>query len=374
MRGQRARAVALVATAICLPAGVATSGGAAQASVTVAPPTLPSGTVGSPYSNTITVGGPSPPYTVRVTQGVLPSGLSLSPAGSLGGTPTRSGSFAFTISAFTSAGTYVGFRDYVVAISWRPGGGSKAYFADDFETGLGKWKLWGGANAYSVVTGERGQGAAITVGPSTTGATSSASELASLWLDWPFAYAGAGQSTWYAAKVRFPGGYQPTAGQWNWFMEWHNDIATSGYRGAYSPGLGVFTDYPVTSRPGRNPRLAFRIMSGPVTAPRKYVFALGKNSLKRNWWYDILVHFVWSADASVGLAELWVDGKLVISTRIPTLFSHPSGSTSYNSFGLYNYRPKASWDASIHFDRIRIGPTKASVVGKRRPNPPARHL
>lgn len=364
--------VVLVAASLFLVAGVAASEGAAPTTASIAPSTLPNGTIGTAYSQSVTVSGLSPPYTVRVTQGALPSGLSLSLGGALTGTPTTPGSFAFTISAFTSSGTYVAFRDYVVTVSTRSRGRGKAYFADDFETGLAKWNQWGQANAFTLVPGRTGRGASISVGPSTTEAISAGSELASLWLNPPVAHAGAGQDTWYAAKVKFPNGYQATTGQWNWFMEWHNDEATGSYPGAYSSALGVFTDYPVTPHPGLNPRLAFRLMGGSVRSPQQYVVKLRANSLKRGWWYDILVHFVWSPDASLGLAELWLDGKLVVSRHFPTLYRHPSGETSYNFFGLYNYRPMASWDASIHFDRVRIGPTKASVGGITATRPPAR--
>jgi hypothetical protein len=112
-------------------------------------------------------------------------------------------------------------------------------------------------------------------------------------------------------------------------------------------------------------------MGGSVTSPKQRVFTLPANSLRRGWWYDILVHFVWSADPSVGLAELWIDGRRTGSAHFPTLYRHPSGATSFNYFGLYNYRPKASWDASIHFDRVRIGPTRASVVGRVTKSPTA---
>jgi hypothetical protein len=364
MRGERARIIALVAAALFLVAWAGASQSSAQQAVEITPVTLSQARVGAAYSQTVVAGGPAPPYTVRVTQGALPAGLSLSPSGALAGTPTRAGSFAFTISAFTSDGTYVAFRDYVIRVSPAVRRSGKAYFADDFGRGLGKWNLWGGTKPFRLVRGRADLGVSITVGPSTTGPTSSTSEIAALWLDWPLAHADAGQETWYAAQVKFPKSYRPTTGQWNWFLAWHNDDATAAYPGAYSCALGIFTDYPVRSSPGRNPRIAFRLMGGSVTSPTQHVFALPRNSLKRGWWYDILVHFVWSADPSVGLAQLWIDGKRVDSTRFPTLYQHPNGDTSYNAFGLYNYRPKASWDASIYFDRVRIGPTRASVVGK----------
>ena len=45
----------------------------------------------------------------------------------------------------------------------------------------------------------------------------------------------------------------------------------------------------------------------------------------------------------------------------PTLYTLPNGATSFSYFGLYHYRLKASWNASIYFDRVRIGPTLSSV-------------
>jgi hypothetical protein len=363
MRVQRARAVALVAVALCLFTCVASSG-IAQSAVTIAPATLPATEVGTAYSQSVTARGPAPPYTVRVTQGALPPGLSLSPGGTLSGRPSKVGSFFFTISAFTSDGTYVAFRDYVLRIGPAGRRSGRAYFADDFENGLGKWNLWGDAKPYGLVRGKAGRGASITVGPSTTGPTSSASEIASLWLNWPIARAGDGQDTWYAVQVKFPTSFQATTGQWNWFLAWHNDDATAAYPGAFSCELGIYTDYPFRSSPGKNPRIAFRLMGGSVTSPTRYTFTLPSNSLRRGWWYDILIHFVWSADPRVGVAELWLDGKQVGSRRFPTLYRHPNGATSYNAFGLYNYRPKASWDSSIHFDRVRIGPTQASVMAR----------
>lgn len=358
------RVVTLLAATVCLSTGVSAAGRSTQSTVTIDPAVIPPAMVGKVYRVPIATSGPAPRYTLRVTQGGLPPGLSLTSGGVLAGTPTSSGMFAFTIAAFTPEETYVAFRDYVTRVALPTRQAGPAYFADDFENGLGKWNLWGTASSYSLVQGRRGQAASITVGPSTTGPTSSVSEIASLWLDWPAARADAGQRTWYAAKVRFPVGYRATTGQWNWFMSWHNDETTGSYPYAYSPALGVYTDYPIGAQPGRNPRLAFRLLGGPVTSPQKHTVTLPPNSLRLGWWYDIVVGFVWSANADEGLAELWLDGKRVVSKRFPTLYRHPSGATSYNGFGLYNYRPKATWDASIHFDRVRIGPTRASVADK----------
>jgi hypothetical protein len=192
-----------------------------------------------------------------------------------------------------------------------------------------------------------------------------------LWLDWPRAHAQAGDDTWYAVKVLFPTAFQATTGQWNWIVEWHDDPRTSA-TGAVSTALAVYTDFPVSDAPGKNPRLAFRVKGGSVNAPQQFLFTMPRNSLRLNHWYDLRIHFVWSPDPRTGLVQLWIDGRRVVSTRFPTLYTIPGGETSYNYFGLYNYRLKAAWAATVSFDRVRIGPTAASVATPRRPpRPPA---
>ena len=65
--------------------------------ITVNPASLPAGTVGSAYSQSITATGGTAPHTFAVTAGTLPAGLSLSSSGSLTGTPTAGGTFNFTV-------------------------------------------------------------------------------------------------------------------------------------------------------------------------------------------------------------------------------------------------------------------------------------
>jgi hypothetical protein len=67
--------------------------------VTGAPP---AGTVGTAYTHTFTASG-SAPITYTLTSGSLPPGVTLSPAGSLSGTPTAAGSYGATITASNGA-------------------------------------------------------------------------------------------------------------------------------------------------------------------------------------------------------------------------------------------------------------------------------
>ena len=81
-------------------------------SLTVNPATLPNGTVGTAYSQTITASGGAVPYTYAVSAGTLPAGLSLNPStGAITGTPTASGPASFTIQA-TDNGGNTGSRAY----------------------------------------------------------------------------------------------------------------------------------------------------------------------------------------------------------------------------------------------------------------------
>jgi hypothetical protein len=74
-----------------LPIGISTS-------------TLPSGTVGSSYNQSLAATGGITPYTWSVSAGALPPGLALATNGVLGGTPTASGSYSFTVRVADAGG------------------------------------------------------------------------------------------------------------------------------------------------------------------------------------------------------------------------------------------------------------------------------
>lgn len=59
---------------------------------------LPDGVVGALYSATLMAGGGAPPYKWSLSQGALPSGLTLDAAtGRITGTPTAEGTFSITV-------------------------------------------------------------------------------------------------------------------------------------------------------------------------------------------------------------------------------------------------------------------------------------
>ncbi|MGD0059075.1 MAG: putative Ig domain-containing protein [Verrucomicrobiia bacterium] len=68
------------------------------------PTVLTGGTVGTTYSQTITASGGTGPYSYADTLGTLPTGLSLSSAGVLSGTPTAAGQYNFKVTATDTKG------------------------------------------------------------------------------------------------------------------------------------------------------------------------------------------------------------------------------------------------------------------------------
>jgi hypothetical protein len=96
----------------------------ATVTVTVTAPTLalsptagalPAGTVDTAYSQTVTASNGTAPYSYAVTSGTLPSGLTLSGAGELSGTPDTDGAYSFDVTATDTYGA-TGTASYSLAI------------------------------------------------------------------------------------------------------------------------------------------------------------------------------------------------------------------------------------------------------------------
>jgi hypothetical protein len=84
--------------------------------ITLSPATLPDGTVGTAYSQTITGAGGTAPYTFTVTAGSTPAGLNLAAGGALTGTPTTVGTSNFTVTATDDNGCS-GTQDYSITVA-----------------------------------------------------------------------------------------------------------------------------------------------------------------------------------------------------------------------------------------------------------------
>jgi hypothetical protein len=114
------RALAAAAGDVTL-AGGNTVGGCSGPPITIAPPTVPNGTVGVPYSQQITVSGGTAPITFSVVSGILPVGLTLTAGGLLSGTPTTAGPSTITIRATDVNGHFADITYTIISLS---GGGT----------------------------------------------------------------------------------------------------------------------------------------------------------------------------------------------------------------------------------------------------------
>jgi len=78
----------------------------AYTQLSVGTASLPNGTAGTTYSQTLTATGGLAPYTWSISSGTLPAGLSLnSSTGVISGTPTTAGTSSFTVQVQDAAGT-----------------------------------------------------------------------------------------------------------------------------------------------------------------------------------------------------------------------------------------------------------------------------
>ncbi|WP_341210629.1 putative Ig domain-containing protein [Sphingomonas paucimobilis] len=92
----------------------------AAASVAVGPASLPDGRYEAAYKQALTASGGTAPYRYAVTDGALPAGVTLAADGTLSGTPSAFGRFAFTVTATdssTGAGPYSGAKAYSLVIA-----------------------------------------------------------------------------------------------------------------------------------------------------------------------------------------------------------------------------------------------------------------
>ena len=85
------------------------------AAIALSPATLPAGTVGTAYSQSLSATGGTGPYGFTNTSGTLPAGLSLSGGGVLSGSPSASGTNTFTVTATDVIGC-AGASNYTLVV------------------------------------------------------------------------------------------------------------------------------------------------------------------------------------------------------------------------------------------------------------------
>jgi len=85
--------------------------------LTFAPASLPNGVKGIPYQRQITASGGAGPFQFAVAGGALPPGLTLAQNGLLSGTPTKQGTYNFTLRATDLSSGCSGTRKYTIKIA-----------------------------------------------------------------------------------------------------------------------------------------------------------------------------------------------------------------------------------------------------------------
>lgn len=247
-----------------------------------------------------------------------------------------------------------------------------AYFDDTFnDPNFALWLKTPSGAVPSLINlvpnGEGGNCVRLITTPTSSGPNPS-SEMTSLWQGWndPDIHTGRGEETWYRIRTRFPSGqYFPTTGEWNWHFAWHNNDHTASYGpNTYSTEMGVCTDFPVVSgQIGQNPRLWVQMMGGNSASPTVKYVRMPSNSLKWDHWYDIVFKFLWGTrQDGNGWFGWWVDGQAIVNESFPVLYDNPDGSHDTPGFGLYNYHlHDPAHTSELHFDRVLIGPSAASV-------------
>ncbi|HEV7487911.1 MAG TPA: putative Ig domain-containing protein [Thermoanaerobaculia bacterium] len=88
--------------------------------VFVVNPAVTTGTAGTPFSQTFTQNGGTPPVTFTLNSGTLPPGLALSTGGVLSGTPTGSGTFPITVKVTDVGGCTAVGPTYNLVIACHP--------------------------------------------------------------------------------------------------------------------------------------------------------------------------------------------------------------------------------------------------------------
>jgi polysaccharide lyase-like protein len=238
---------------------------------------------------------------------------------------------------------------------------NKPYFVGDFDTcDFSQWQdMQGPAASFKIIRKPRTEGkcaASLTIGSWAAGGLGSLeADGAALRLK-TAPYGTVEHTVWQHFSVQFAPNFQAVPGNWNLFIEWHND---PGWKNFPAPHL----EYANLCWAVRNiygvQRLGMRIMGGRSTAPQ--TLWIDGPRIRTGHWYDFLARTVWSPSRNEGMVEWWLDGKLLYSSHISTLYARPDGSVSSVYYVADHYRRHGDATTTIRFDGFRLGPTRASV-------------
>jgi Polysaccharide lyase len=241
------------------------------------------------------------------------------------------------------------------------GAAARPYFVGDFDTcDFSQWQdMQGPGESFKVIRRPRTEGrcaASLTIGPWAAGGLGSlAADGAALRLK-AAPYGEPGSTVWQHFSVQFAPRFQAVPGNWNLFIEWHNDPGWKKFPPPYLEYANLC--FAVRNIYGVN-RIGMRIMGGQSTAPS--TIWINGPRLEERHWYDFLIRTHWSPDPKSGMVQWWLDHKLLYSSHVPTLYARSDRSVSSVYFVADHYRRHASSTTTIRFDGFRLGPTRSSV-------------
>lgn len=190
----------------------------------------------------------------------------------------------------------------------------------------------------------------ITAGPNSPGPFPNFYQAACS-IDAAYAHAAPGDTTSYRVPIMFPTGYKATVGEFNWVLAWHVAAPTAG---PWSCAMGVYTGGPVggpNDPPGVDPKLFFVVRGGTIPNVHEKRFTL-PSTIPLGTWQTHDLKFRWAKYPAVGRFDWTIDGQPVWGVDAPNMLDDGLP----NGFGLYNYKRLCSWDSSINFGPVRIGP------------------
>ena len=208
----------------------------------------------------------------------------------------------------------------------------------DFETGdLSQWDKaqMVSADRLQVVSSTRRLGsyalkATVKQGDDPINASGNRNELVKM------THEASGSEYYYGWSTQFASDY-PSAKAWQVFTQWHHE----GSDGSPPVEFDVYGEQ-IQLNIGGN---------APVT--------VWSTPLVRGQWLDFVFHVKWSADASVGFVELYVNGKLVLPKRqIATMYP---GMLNYLKMGLYR-SDTIKPDGVVYHDNWVMGRSLADVL------------
>ena len=246
--------------------------------------------------------------------------------------------------------------------NWPPPG---AWFADDFTTtnprpewlwefgGTGYGSNWAAFSAAGggIITTDAGERVLRLRNPANFGGSGI---LSAAFLNASGAHGGyqnVGEVQWGRVRIKLDSAFVASQGTQNWLVEWHENFGV----GINSLAIGLSA-----GSGGANPKWYIQLSGGPVSGHSYTLITDSGPDVAVNQWYDLLWEIKFHPDPAIGYFRLWINGVSKANVTRGTLLTS-GGVVDYCSFGLYLYRLPVVTEGLVYFDKMAMGPTRASI-------------